>query len=110
MGSTMTPTLSPFGDRCKVRGSTACLYSGIVSYMGRRVLTGNATRFLAGELAAQKARNGWSLDDIEARTGVPRSGGVPPYMLTRRSRAGCRFGLNPPECQLVLRFEKAAAH
>lgn len=69
----MTPILSPFRDRCNVGGSTACLYSGIVSYMGRRGLTGNATRFLAGELLAQKQRNGWSLDDIEARTGVPRS-------------------------------------
>ena len=53
----------------------ACLYFGIVAVMGRgrTVLTGKATRFIAGEMTAQKVRNGWSLDDIEARTGVPRS-------------------------------------
>lgn len=41
--------------------------------MGQRGLTGEGTRYIAGELRAQKSRKEWSLDEIEARTGVPRS-------------------------------------
>ena len=41
--------------------------------MGRRGLTGEETKYIAGELRAQRARMGWTLDDIEARTKVPRS-------------------------------------
>ena len=41
--------------------------------MGQRGLTGEATKYIAGELRAQKARMGWSLDDIEVRAKVPRS-------------------------------------
>lgn len=40
--------------------------------MGRETLTGAATRYIAGELRAQKARMGWTLDDIVTRTGVAR--------------------------------------
>ena len=40
--------------------------------MGRETLSGAATRYIAGELRAQKARMGWSLDDIAERAGVSR--------------------------------------
>ena len=39
----------------------------------RTPLTGTATAYIAGELRAQLARKGWTLDDLEALTGVARS-------------------------------------
>ena len=41
--------------------------------MGRDALTGPVTSFIAGELRAQKGRLGWTLDEIEAQSGVPRT-------------------------------------
>ena len=41
--------------------------------MGRTALTGPATEYIAGELRAQQARRGWTLDDVVERTGVKRS-------------------------------------
>lgn len=41
--------------------------------MGLVKKVGPATEYIAGELRAQQARNGWTLDDIAARTGVDRS-------------------------------------
>lgn len=41
--------------------------------MGLVKKVGPATEYIAGELRAQQARNGWTFDDIEARTGVDRS-------------------------------------
>lgn len=44
-----------------------------VACMGRTALTGPATEYIAGELRAQQARRGWTLDDIVKRTGIKRS-------------------------------------
>ena len=41
--------------------------------MGQKKATGPVTAFVAGELRAQKARRGWTLDDLEERTGIPRT-------------------------------------
>ncbi|MGC4154819.1 MAG: helix-turn-helix transcriptional regulator [Propionicimonas sp.] len=41
--------------------------------MGQKPLTGAGTRYIAGELRAQKSRRKWTLDDIERLTGVDRS-------------------------------------
>ena len=41
--------------------------------MGRQKLVGPATAHIAGELRAQKARRGWTYDDLEERTGLSRS-------------------------------------
>lgn len=40
--------------------------------MGKEKLVGPATQYIAGELRAQKARMGWSLDDIAARSDIAR--------------------------------------
>ena len=41
--------------------------------MIRTPLTGPAAAYIAGELRAQRARKGWTLDDLQALTGVARS-------------------------------------
>ena len=41
--------------------------------MGRQKSVGPATAHIAGELRAQKARRGWTYDDLEERTGLSRS-------------------------------------
>lgn len=41
--------------------------------MNRRKAVGPATEYIAGELRAQRARLGWTFDDVEKNTGVPRS-------------------------------------
>ena len=46
---------------------------GYVAVVGRDALVGPATSYIAGELRAQKARLGWTLDEIEIRSGVPRT-------------------------------------
>ena len=47
--------------------------NGYVSDMGRQKLVGPMTDYLAGELRAQKSRRKWTLDEIEARSGIDRS-------------------------------------
>ena len=51
----------------------ACPYSGIIPNMGRKKLVGPATTHIASQLHAQKERQGWTYDDLEERTGLPRS-------------------------------------
>lgn len=46
---------------------------GYVAVVGQEALVGPATSYIAGELRAQKARLGWSLDKIAIQSGVPRS-------------------------------------
>lgn len=41
--------------------------------MTRQPLVGPATAYIAGELRAQQARKGWTLDEIADLTGVGRS-------------------------------------
>lgn len=41
--------------------------------MTRTPLAGPATAYIAGELRAQRARKGWTLDDLEALTGAASS-------------------------------------
>jgi transcriptional regulator with XRE-family HTH domain len=41
--------------------------------MGRNALTGPVTSYIAGELRAQRSRKRWTLDEIAARSGLPRS-------------------------------------
>ena len=41
--------------------------------MGHGKLDGSATRYIAGELRAQRARMGWTLDQIVELTGQTRS-------------------------------------
>lgn len=41
--------------------------------MGKTPLVGPATTYIAGELRAQQARKGWTLDEIADASGVGRS-------------------------------------
>lgn len=41
--------------------------------MGTKALVGPVTGYIAGELRAQMARKGWTLDGIAEKTGLPRS-------------------------------------
>lgn len=39
----------------------------------RRATVGPATRYVSGELRAQRARLEWTIDDVVEKTGIPRA-------------------------------------